>query len=256
MSQYVQRATGLASRAMDVAKTRVLPPAVEYYNATMAKNAEYVVKDPAAVDKLGRQLVFSNLAKCVRPRFARASRPSTAIDSPGATRAPPRGVRAAAPAGPNPPPFCQPGPTSPFTRGSHPHPSPRRRQASRHGRGRAGRDEGGSAEVGEPHGASHDRGARPLAPRLPNPARNRPHPLSAWNGVVSRPVSRTGTAPCPRCFRGSRRGDGTTQKNNPLNPAPRASPPQVGVAALFTAEVYAWFCVGEVVGRGGSLTGY
>ena len=73
MSQYVQRATGLASRAMDVAKTRVLPPAVEYYNATMAKNAEYVVKDPAAVDKLGRQLVFSNLAKCVRPRFARAS---------------------------------------------------------------------------------------------------------------------------------------------------------------------------------------
>ena len=90
----------------------------------MAKNAEYVVKDPAAVDKLGRQLVFSNLAKCVRPRFARASRPSTAIDSPGATRAPPPRVRAAAPAGPNPPPFCQPGPTSPFTRGSHPHPSP------------------------------------------------------------------------------------------------------------------------------------
>ena len=74
------------------------PPAVEYYNATMAKNAEYVVKDPAAVDKLGRQLVFSNLAKCVRPRFARASRPSTAIDSPAR--------RARHPAGfaPRPPP--------------------------------------------------------------------------------------------------------------------------------------------------------
>lgn len=26
---------------------------------------------------------------------------------------------------------------------------------------------------------------------------------------------------------------------------------EVGVAALFTAEVYAWFCVGEIVGRGG-----
>ena len=61
----------------------------------------------------------------------------------------------------------------------------------------------------------------------------------------------------PRCFRGTRRGSKKlTQKNNPLNPAPRASPPQVGIAALFTAEVYAWFCVGEVVGRGGSLTGY
>ena len=31
---------------------------------------------------------------------------------------------------------------------------------------------------------------------------------------------------------------------------------QVGVAALFAGEVYAWFCVGEVIGRGGSLTGY
>ena len=110
MSQYVQRATGLASRAMDVAKTRVLPPAVEYYNATMAKNAEYVVKDPAAVDKLGRQLVFSNLAKCVRPRFERATRPSDAIDHPGATRAPPRAVCAGRPPDRTPPPFCHPGP--------------------------------------------------------------------------------------------------------------------------------------------------
>ena len=35
-----------------------------------------------------------------------------------------------------------------------------------------------------------------------------------------------------------------------------APPQQVGTAALFTAEVYAWFCVGEIVGRGGSITGY
>ena len=31
---------------------------------------------------------------------------------------------------------------------------------------------------------------------------------------------------------------------------------QVGQQALFVAELYAWFCVGEVVGRGGSLAGY
>ncbi|EEH60308.1 uncharacterized protein MICPUCDRAFT_50408 [Micromonas pusilla CCMP1545] len=31
---------------------------------------------------------------------------------------------------------------------------------------------------------------------------------------------------------------------------------EIGVGALFTAEVYAWFCVGEVLGRGGSITGY
>lgn len=30
----------------------------------------------------------------------------------------------------------------------------------------------------------------------------------------------------------------------------------VGVGALFVAEVYAWFVVGEIVGRGFTLTGY
>ena len=63
MSQYVARATGVAKQAAEVFSKRVVPPAVDYYNATMARNAEYVVNDPAAVDKLGRQLVFSNLAK-------------------------------------------------------------------------------------------------------------------------------------------------------------------------------------------------
>ena len=63
MASYLQRATGIATKAAEVVKTRVLPPAVEYYNTTMAKNAEYVVKDPVAVNKLGKQLVYSNLAK-------------------------------------------------------------------------------------------------------------------------------------------------------------------------------------------------
>jgi len=31
---------------------------------------------------------------------------------------------------------------------------------------------------------------------------------------------------------------------------------EIAVAGLFAAEAYAWFCLGEVVGRGGSLTGY
>jgi len=31
---------------------------------------------------------------------------------------------------------------------------------------------------------------------------------------------------------------------------------EVGTAAAFSAECFAWFCVGEIVGRGGTLTGY
>ena len=98
MSQYVQRATGVAKQAAEVFSKRVVPPAVEYYNATMAKNAQYVVKDPAAVDKLGKQLVYSNLAKLpvmvegaqaemniVKQKWAgRMDLPMTEVRSPGA----------------------------------------------------------------------------------------------------------------------------------------------------------------------------
>ena len=98
MSQYVARATGMATKALDVAKTRALPPAVEWYNATMAKNAQYVVKDPEAVDKLGKQLIHSNMAKLpaaveaaqgeikvVQQKWAnRMDLPMTEVRSPGA----------------------------------------------------------------------------------------------------------------------------------------------------------------------------
>ena len=67
--------------------------------------------------------------------------------------------------------------------------------------------------------------------------------------------SRRGTVLCrapfpepePRRARGAfaGRAEATERLKTTLNPAPRASPPQVGVAALFTAEVYAWFCVGR-----------
>ena len=30
----------------------------------------------------------------------------------------------------------------------------------------------------------------------------------------------------------------------------------VAKAGVFSAECFAWFCVGEIIGRGGSLTGY
>ncbi|ACO65148.1 predicted protein [Micromonas commoda] len=122
MSQYVARATGVAKQAAETFSKRVVPPAVDYYNATMARNAEYVVKDPAAVDKLGRQLVFSNLAKL------------------------------------------------------------------------PGMVEGARAEV--------------------NIVKQK------WAGRMDLPMA------------------------------------EVGTAALFAGEVYAWFCVGEIIGRGGSLTGY
>ncbi|KAJ7517852.1 hypothetical protein O6H91_21G043100 [Diphasiastrum complanatum] len=31
---------------------------------------------------------------------------------------------------------------------------------------------------------------------------------------------------------------------------------EIGVAALFAGECYAWFCIGEIIGRGFTLTGY
>eukprot|EP00270_Netrium_digitus_P004943 TRINITY_DN1641_c0_g1_i1.p1 TRINITY_DN1641_c0_g1~~TRINITY_DN1641_c0_g1_i1.p1 ORF type:complete len:124 (-),score=17.82 TRINITY_DN1641_c0_g1_i1:238-609(-) len=31
---------------------------------------------------------------------------------------------------------------------------------------------------------------------------------------------------------------------------------EVGIGAIFVAELFAWFCVGEIVGRGFTVTGY
>ena len=73
--------------------------------------------------------------------------------------------------------------------------------------------------MGEPHGASHDRGARPLR-RDPRPPRGIAPTRSRRGTVRSRAVSRTGTAPCPRCFRGSRRGDGRLKQPPSPTPAP------------------------------------
>ena len=172
MSQYVARATGMATKALDVAKTRVLPPAVEWYNATMAKNAQYVVKDPEAVDKLGKQLIYSNMAKL------------------------PAAVEAAQ----------------------------------------------GEIKVVQQKWTN----------RMDLPMTEVRSP-----GAMSSVIPRTVFA-CPaRVFLA--RGVGSIEGRPKIAPTTHLFPlcsPQVGTAALFSAEVYAWFCVGEIIGRGGSLTGY
>lgn len=63
MASYLKRATGMANKAVDVVKTRMVPQAVEYYNTTMAQNAEYVVTDKEVADKLAKQLFYTKLAK-------------------------------------------------------------------------------------------------------------------------------------------------------------------------------------------------
>ena len=173
MSQYVARATGMATKALDVAKTRVLPPAVEWYNATMAKNAQYVVKDPEAVDKLGKQLIYSNMAKL------------------------PAAVEAAQ----------------------------------------------GEIKVVQQKWTN----------RMDLPMTEVRSP-GAMSSVIPRTVFACSTA---RVFLA--RGVGSIEGRPKIAPTTHLFPlcsPQVGTAALFSAEVYAWFCVGEIIGRGGSLTGY
>lgn len=47
----------------------------------------------------------------------------------------------------------------------------------------------------------------------------------------------------------------TTAYPHCLHPFPPPAP-QLATYLAFGAEVYAWFCIGEIIGRGGSLTGY
>ena len=68
MASYVHRASSVALKLVKTVETKVVPPAVDYYTAHMAKNTQFVVKDPVAAEKLGRQLVYTNLARCVALR--------------------------------------------------------------------------------------------------------------------------------------------------------------------------------------------
>jgi hypothetical protein len=62
---YEAKVVEAYTSTMTTVRTKVVPQTMEAYKTTMAENAEYVVKDPEAADKLGRQFIFTNMAKCV-----------------------------------------------------------------------------------------------------------------------------------------------------------------------------------------------
>jgi hypothetical protein len=72
MGSLAQRLTGLLKQANTTLhphiKTATSKLATQY-DKVLAENAEYVVKDPEAARKLFKQLVFTNLARCVRAQL-------------------------------------------------------------------------------------------------------------------------------------------------------------------------------------------
>ena len=63
-SQIVQQVQKTVSPAYQWSEKQ----AVEQYKKMMAANQEYVVKDKAAADKLLKQYIYTNLARCVPGR--------------------------------------------------------------------------------------------------------------------------------------------------------------------------------------------
>lgn len=59
LTQALSKLRAAAEPAWNTASKEV----VKQYSSVMEKNAEYVVKDKAAADKLLKQYVFTNLAK-------------------------------------------------------------------------------------------------------------------------------------------------------------------------------------------------
>jgi len=59
VQQIVSKAKQAVQPVYSVAKTE----AVKQYETIMVKNAEYVVKDKAAADKLAKQWFYTNMAK-------------------------------------------------------------------------------------------------------------------------------------------------------------------------------------------------
>ena len=62
--QLLGKLKGAAEPAYKLARTQV----VKQYEAQMAKNAEYVVKDPAVADKLLKQWFYTRLSRWVCAR--------------------------------------------------------------------------------------------------------------------------------------------------------------------------------------------
>ena len=61
-----RRARTAASRAASATYDAIAPEVIARYEKTMAANAEYVVRDPARAKRLGREFVYTNLARLPR----------------------------------------------------------------------------------------------------------------------------------------------------------------------------------------------
>ena len=61
-----RRARAAASRAASATYDAIAPEVIARYEKTMAANAEYVVRDPARATRLGREFVYTNLARLPR----------------------------------------------------------------------------------------------------------------------------------------------------------------------------------------------
>ena len=61
-----RRARAAASRAASATYDAIAPEVIARYEKTMAANAEYVVRDPARAKRLGREFVYTNLARLPR----------------------------------------------------------------------------------------------------------------------------------------------------------------------------------------------
>jgi len=62
-TQAAKRATTYAIQTLTKAQETIAPPIVKAYERTMSANAQYVVKDEAAAKVLGRQFIYTNLAR-------------------------------------------------------------------------------------------------------------------------------------------------------------------------------------------------
>lgn len=62
MAAVVTRLQAAAKQAAQLVREKAVPTVVHQYTDLMARNQQYVVKDAAAAEKLGRQFVFTKLA--------------------------------------------------------------------------------------------------------------------------------------------------------------------------------------------------
>lgn len=78
MAARVQQLVSKAKSAAEPLYATARSQAVKQYESLMSGNAQYVVKDKAAEDKLLKQWFFTKMARCVDPRWVAAQRPNGA----------------------------------------------------------------------------------------------------------------------------------------------------------------------------------